>query len=242
LLAGAGEPLLLVMPGTGWWRIVPALARRFRVITFDPQGPSSIGQLAADALAALDAAGDASAHVCGVSFGGVVAQELALRAPGRVRSLVLGATAAGGGEQEPPDEETTGFLRRRESMPVEEGVWASIPYLYGAATLERGAERIAEDVERRLRLPPDRDGYRAQLDAAWAHDTASRLDAITIPTLVLHGTADRIVPFANGRRLAELLPAARFEALAGAGHHFVTDAPESADVVVRFLRQTGAPA
>jgi 3-oxoadipate enol-lactonase len=232
------DPLLVVMPEAGWWRIVPVLARRFRVLTFDdPRGSYSIEQLAADALGVLDAAGEASAHVYGISLGGVVAQELALRAPERVRSLVLGATTAGGPEHELPDEETAGFLRRSGSMPAEEAVWASIPYLYGPATLERGAERIAEDVERRLRFPPDR----IVLAAAWAHDTASRLDAIAVRTLVLHGTADRIVPFANGRRLAELLPAARFEALAGAGHHFVTDAPESADVVVRFLRQTGAP-
>jgi pimeloyl-ACP methyl ester carboxylesterase len=253
--AGSGDPLLLVtglgMPATGWWRTVPVLAKGFRVIMFDnrgsgrsgrPPAPYSIGRLAADALAVLDAADEASAHVYGVSLGGMVAQELALRAPGRVRSLVLGATTAGGRGHELPDRETVGFLRRHVSMPAEEGVWASIPYMYGPATLERRAERIAEDVERRLRFPPDRDGYRAQLEAAWAHDTASRLDSIAVPTLVLHGTADRIVPFGNGRRLAELLPEARFEALAGAGHLFVTDAPESADVVVRFLGQIGAPA
>jgi pimeloyl-ACP methyl ester carboxylesterase len=114
--------------------------------------------------------------------------------------------------------------------------------MYGPATLERRAERIAEDVERRLRFPPDRIGYRAQLAAAWAHDTASRVGAIPMRTLVLHGTADRIVPFANGRRLAERLPAARFHALGGAGHHFVADAPASADLVAGFLGQTGASA
>jgi 3-oxoadipate enol-lactonase len=233
-----GDPLLVVMPEAGWWRIVPVLARRFRVLTFDnPPGSSSIEQLVADALSVLDAAGEASAHVYGVSLGGIVAMELALRAPERVRSLVLGATTAGGAEHERPDEETAGFLRRRASMPAEEGVWASIPYLYGPATLERGVERIAEDVERRLRFAPDD----IALTAAWEHDTASRLGAITMQTLVLHGTADRIVPFANGRRLAERLPAARLHALAGAGHHFVTDAPESADVVVGFLAHTGAP-
>jgi pimeloyl-ACP methyl ester carboxylesterase len=246
--AGSGEPVLLVMglgmPATGWWRTVPVLASRFRVLAFDnrgsgrssrPRGPYSLEQLAADALAVLDAAGEESAHVYGISLGGMVVQELALRAPERIRSLVLGATTAGGRTHVAPDDETVGFLRRRGSMPAEEGVWASIPYMYGPATLERAPERVAEDVEQRLRFPPDRAGYQAQLAAASAHDTASRLGSIASPTLVLHGAFDRIVPVANGRHLAERLPAATFHELAGAGHLYVTDAPESADLVARFL-------
>jgi pimeloyl-ACP methyl ester carboxylesterase len=246
--AGAGEPVLLVMghgqPATGWWRTVPVLAERFRVLAFDnrgsgrsgrPRGPYAVSQLVSDALAVLDAAGETSAHVYGVSLGGMVAQELALRAPERVRSLVLGATTAGGRAHEPPDEETLDFLRRHGAMPPEEGVWASIPYVYGPATLERAATRVAEDVEQRLRFPVDRDGYRAQLAAATMHDTSARLAAVRAPALVLHGDADRIVPVANGRRLAERLPRARFLALAGAGHLYLTDAPEADDAVARFL-------
>jgi pimeloyl-ACP methyl ester carboxylesterase len=251
--AGSGEAVLLVMglgmPATGWWRTIPVLASRFRVIAFDnrgcgrsgrPRGPYSPAQLADDALAVLDAAAEESAHVYGISLGGMIAQELALRAPERVHSLVLGATTAGGADHEGPDEETVGFLRRRSSMPPEEGVWASIPYLYGAATLERAPARIAEDVEQRLRYAPDPDGYLAQLAAALRHDTSARLDAIRCRTLVLHGNADRIVPIANGRRLAERLPAARFEELDGAGHLYTTDSPDADELVLRFLAVRGA--
>jgi pimeloyl-ACP methyl ester carboxylesterase len=247
--AGAGEPVLLVMglgmPATGWWRTIPVLARLFRVIVFDnrgcgrsgrPRGPYALTQLVDDTLAVLAAAGEESAHVYGISLGGMVAQELALRAPGRVRSLVLGATTAGGSEHEPPDEEVIGFLARRGSMPPEEGVWASIPYMYGPATLQHAAARVAEDVEQRLRFSVDRVGYLAQLAAAWQHDTATRLDGISMRTLVLHGNADRIVPIANGRRLAERLPAARFHELDGAGHLYMTDAPDADEIVLRFLR------
>jgi pimeloyl-ACP methyl ester carboxylesterase len=166
----------------------------------------------------------------------MVAQELALRAPERVRSLVLGATTAGGLEHEPPDEEVIGFLARRGSMPTEEGAWASVPYMYSPSTLERAAARIAEDVEQRLRFPVDRDGYLAQLAAAWRHDTATRLDGISMRTLVLHGNADRVVPIANGRRLAERLPSARFHEFDGAGHLYVTDSPDADEIVLRFLR------
>jgi 3-oxoadipate enol-lactonase len=246
--AGSGEPVLLVMglgmPATGWWCTAPVLAERFRVLAFDnrgcgrsgrPRGPYTLAQLAGDGLAVLDAAGEASAHVYGVSLGGMIAQELALRAPERVRSLVLGATTAGGPEHEQPDEETLGFLRRRGAMPPEEGVWASIPYVYGPATVERAPDRVAEDVEQRLLFAPDRSGYEAQLAAASGHDTTGRLAAIVAPALVVHGDADRIVPVGNGRRLAELLPTAHFHLLAGAGHLYMTDAPESDEAVLRFL-------
>ena len=247
--AGAGEAVLLVMglgmAATGWWRTIPVLARRFRVLAFDnrgsgrsgcPRGPYTLAQLVGDALAVLDAAGEARAHVYGISLGGMIAQELALRAPERVRSLVLGATSAGGADHEPPDDETTGFLRRRAAMPAEEGVWASIPYLYGTATLARAAGRVAEDVEQRLRFPLDSRGYQAQLAAAATHDVSARLTAIGAPALVLHGDADRIVPVGNGRRLADGLPKASYRELAGAGHLYTTDAPEAADAVVTFLR------
>lgn len=249
--SGSGEPVLLLaglgMPTTAWGVTVAALARHFRVIAFDlrgsgrsgrPPGPYSLAQLVADALAVLDGAGEESAHVYGFSLGGMVAQELALHAPKRVRSLVLGATTPGGREHELPDAETLGFLRRRASMPAVEGVWASVPYLYGESALEEAPRRIADDVEQQLRFPPNRAGFDAQLLAASKHDAGSRLGDVAAPALVLHGSVDRIVPVANGRRLAGSLRAARFHELAGAGHRYFADAPEAADIVVRFLRQS----
>src|SRR3954447_24635628 len=99
--AGDGEPVLLVaglaLPGSSWWRTVPRLARRFRVLTYDHRGVGrsagsarfSTASMAADAVAVLDAAGVERAHVYGTSLGGLVAQHVALRYPQRVRSLVL---------------------------------------------------------------------------------------------------------------------------------------------------------
>src|SRR3954449_8827360 len=106
---GDGPAVLLVMglglPGDAWWRTVPVLARSHRVVTFDnrgagrserPAGPLTIALMAADAVAVLDAAEIARAHVYGISMGGMIAQELALRHPERVDALVLGATSGGG--------------------------------------------------------------------------------------------------------------------------------------------------
>ena len=137
---GEGDPVLLIMglglSGGAWWRTVPVLSRRLRVITFDHRG---IGRsrafsyaytteaLADDALSVLDDAGLDRVHVYGISLGGMIAQQLALRHPERVRSLVLGATTAGGPRAVRPDAEVMTFFRRRPGMRAEESARASVP-------------------------------------------------------------------------------------------------------------------
>jgi 3-oxoadipate enol-lactonase len=251
---GAGAPVLLVMGlgmnATGWWRTVPVLAERFRVLAFDnrgvgrsarPPGPYSMERLAADAVAVLDAAGEESAHVYGISLGGMIAQEMALRHPARVRSLVLGATTAGGPGHVAPAPGTLQFFERRASMPPEEAVWASVPYNYGAATRERHAQRIGEDIVERLRFPFEPEPYRAQLAAALAHDVDGRLGDLRVPTLVVHGDEDRMIPAANGERLAAAIPGARLSRWPGAGHLYFTDEPRADLDVLEFLSAPSSP-
>ena len=215
---GAGAPVLLVMglgmTATGWWRTVPVLAESFRVVSFDnrgvgrsarPPGPYTVAQMADDAAAVLDAAGEARAHVYGVSLGGMIAQELALRHPERVASLVLGATTPGGSGGVPADDATLAFFRRRGETPADEAVWASVPYNYGPATRRQHGQRIAEDIERRLRFPIEPAPYAAQLAAALGHDVLGRLGQLDVPTLVVHGEEDCMVPAENGRILARAI-------------------------------------
>jgi pimeloyl-ACP methyl ester carboxylesterase len=243
--ARSKAPVLLItgvgMAATTRLRTAPLLERSFEVVMFEAGRPGVakpdrvIPRLADDAAGALADAGAKSAHVYGVSFGGLVAQELALRHPQVVRSLVLAATSAGGDAYVPPDDDAQEFIRRRADMPVEEGLWAAVPYNYAVVTRRRGAIRIGEDIMERVRHPVDRAHVRLQSSAAFAHDAAGRLPEVTAPTLVVHGTEDRIVPPDNGRALAELIPRARLEVLDDAAHMLATDAPRADAEVIRYL-------
>jgi len=245
---GEGEPVLLIMGlgmnATGWWRTIPVLSQGLRVIAFDnrgvgrsdrPPGPYSVAQMADDAVAVLDAAGAATAHVYGASLGGMIAQEVALRHPDRVTRLVLGATTSGGELAVAADEQARAFFARRAVMSAEEAVWASVPYNYGPGTRTDSGQRIAEDIVQRLRFPIEAEPYTAQLTAALGHDTSARLADIRQPTLVVHGELDVMVPPQNGRLLSERLPDARLHLVPGAGHLYFTDAPDAEEQVLRFL-------
>jgi pimeloyl-ACP methyl ester carboxylesterase len=238
-----GVPVL-VLTGAGMaaavrLRTVPVLAAAFEVLTLHAGGTGAIERVADEAAAALAAAGHDAAHVYGLSFGGMVAQALAIRHPDRVRSLVLGATSAGGARRTPPDLRTAEFLRRRADMPVEEGLWAAVPYSYALATRRRHAMRIGEDIAQRRRQPVDPQHRRVQRAAAleWA---AEDLHAIQVPTLVLHGAEDRMVPPDNGRALAAAIRGARELVLDDAAHLYPTDAPRADRAVMRFLRDRAA--
>lgn len=198
-------------------------------------GDEGVPASAERALALLDALGADEAHVVGLSFGGVIAQEIAILHPERVRSLVLGSSTAGGARYVPPESPIAEFLRRLHELPAEEGLWASVPYLYAATTCRRHAPLIGEDIARRLTGPLDPRSYERQYAVARAHDAGDRLAGITAPTLVMHGEEDRILPPQNGRRLAEGIAGARFVSLPGGAHAFPTDTAVAPRELVKFL-------
>jgi 3-oxoadipate enol-lactonase len=246
---GAGAAVLLVMGlgmnATGWWRAVPVLAAAgLRVLTFDnrgvgrsdrPLGPYTTAVMADDAVAVLDAVGVQRAHVYGISLGGMIAQEIALRHRDRIARLVLGATTPGGDRAIPADVQTLEFFQRRGQMPAEEAVWASVPYNYSARTRAEHGDRIVQDIRQRLRFPIEPAPYAAQLAAALGHDAHDRLARIPAATLVVHGEEDVMVPPANGRLLANLIPDARLLELGGAAHLYPTDEPDADREIAAFL-------
>jgi pimeloyl-ACP methyl ester carboxylesterase len=250
---GAGDPLLLIM-GLGatlewWYRIRPELTPLFRTILFDNRGvgrsgvpppPYSIAQMADDAAAVLDAAAVNRAHVVGFSMGGCIAQELALRHPSRVRTLVLGCTSCGGRDAVPADHDVRAALAVRATMSREDAMRQMAPYTFDASTPREVIER---EFQIRLKTTVTNDGFFAQLQAIrdWP-GTLSRLPGLTAPTLVIHGETDRLVPPENGRMLARAIPNARLAMLPNASHILFTDQFEPArDALLTFLGGRVAP-
>lgn len=230
---GPGEPLLLIMglgyPSDAWYRTRPVLAKHYRTIAFDnrgvgrsemPPGPYPIPVMASDAAAVLDAAGCPTAHIFGISMGGMIAQEFALQYPQRVRSLILGCTASGGPHAVRSDPETTAMLMSRGNMTREEAAEAAVPFIY-----DRGTPRslIDEDIANRRPWFPSGEAYNAQLQGIIAWRCYDRLPQIKAPTLVIHGESDRLVPPGNGKLIAENIPGAKLVMLPNAGHIFPTD-------------------
>ena len=246
---GDGPPVLLVMglglSGGAWWRTVPVLSRRLRVITFDARGVGrsesprqnyTTEAMADDAVAVLDALDLEEAHVYGISLGGMVAQQLVLRHPRRVRSVVLGATSPGGPRAARPDRDVLAFFSRRAGMEMEEGAWASVPYNYSERCRTEHVDRIAEDIEYRLTNPFNEQAYRAQLYAAVMHNCYGRLGRIEVPTFVVHGQNDRMIPVENAYMLAERIPNCRLEVLEESGHLYPTEEPAADKAIGEFFR------
>ena len=243
---GKGEPVLLIM-GLGyssvmWYRTRPILAARYRTLAFDnrgvgrsdvPAGPYPIALMASDAAAVLDAAEIESAHVFGVSMGGMIAQEFALQYPQRLRSLILGCTSAGGPTAVRAESAATEMLRTREQMSPEQAAEAAVPFIYDAATPRN---LIDEDLAVRRPWFPRREAYLAQWQGILAWEAYTRLGAIRVPTLVVHGESDRLVPPGNGRIISGRIPDAELVMIPHASHLFFTDQPvEVHDAVLRFL-------
>jgi len=248
---GAGEPVLLIMglgyPSAMWYRTRPLLTARYRTIALDnrgvgrsdmPPGPYPIGLMASDAAAVLDAAGIESAHVYGVSMGGMIAQEFALQYPERVRSLILGCTAAGGPQAVRAEPEVTQLLMARGNLTPEEAAEATVPFIYDSAT---SRESIDEDLAMRKDWFPRPEAYLAQLQGILSWEAYSRLSQISVPTLVIHGESDRLVPAGNGKLIAERIPGAKLVLLPHASHLYSTDQTQAAhEAVLEFLAaQTG---
>ena len=251
---GEGEPLLLVMGLSFtlemWFRIVPALASQYRVILFDnrgvgrsdvPPGPYSIGVMAEDAMAILEAAGvRRPAFLMGASMGGMIAQEMVLRYPDRFRALLLGCTACGPVFRAawPNFARAPGFWRWLR-LRGEERERAVTPLLYSDSTPH---ERIDEDIRMRAACQASVNGVLNQLVAILRWSSYRRLPKIRIPTLVVHGDQDHMLPAANGQMVATRIPNAEFVLLPQTGHIITTDQPElAAKIVLDFLERVVLP-
>jgi pimeloyl-ACP methyl ester carboxylesterase len=236
---GAGEPLLLIMGLSGdhlaWGFQIPAFAEKYHVISFDNRGAGQTDQpdhryttrmMADDTAGLMDALDVESADVLGVSMGGMIAQELAINHPRRVRSLQLHCTSAR------PDRylrELVGAWRAiRSTLPFDAALRTVFLGLFAPATYNERPEFVQAVLDNALAnpFPQSLVGLIRQSQAVESHDALDRLSAIRCPTLVTVADEDILVPPRFSRMLADHIAGAEFRTIAGAGHVYFWERPD----------------
>lgn len=228
-----GAPALLLLEGLGgdlhgWRRNIPTLATACRVIAYDhrgngssddPPGPVDMATFVEDAIAVLDDRGVDRAHLYGQSFGGMVALETALTHPSRVRTLILAATHAG-----------TAHAVTVEGATAPKGEpWRA---LYAPGFPDAHPEHVRDDLDAATPGVQHKLGERRQWEAMQGWDAFERLGRVSVPTLVLHGTEDRLIAPENARILAEHIPGAELHWLEAGGHLYHSEQAAAADAAV----------
>ena len=245
---GDGDPLLLIM-GLGadrrmWMLQLPVFTPQFRCITFDnrgigdstaPDGPFTMEQMAADALAVLDEAQVERAHVLAISMGGAIAQHLALKAPERIRSMVLASTWC---SKNPYTQRMSDVGRSILEAGGQQAVTrASMLWLFTPKfILERNA--FVQQVEQMaLQFATHPEIFARQVDALLEHDVRDELGRLDIPTRVMSGRRDIMVPPELSEELAAAIHGADFRLLDGAHAYNVEEFDAFNKTVLEFLQQ-----
>lgn len=249
---GDGEPLLLVMglgsDMAGWMFQIHEFSKEYRVIVFDnrgvgrtdaPDAPYSIAMMADDTVGLMDTLGIEIAHVLGISMGGFVGQEIALRHPRRVKSLVLAAT---GTHVDARAAYLLDLWRRMLAANRELYIRETLPWLFTDAMFEN--HRVVESmIKMRLSYPYSQPSHAfgRQADACLSFDSRGRAGSITSPTLVIVGEHDILFPVDLSEELAAAIGGAELAVLEGGGHGFPIEIPEAFNKsVLSFLARHAA--
>jgi pimeloyl-ACP methyl ester carboxylesterase len=256
-IEGQGPPLLMIMGFSGQassWseRFLELLRPHFQIIRFSnrgtgltdkPQVEYSVPMMADDASGLLRELGIEKTHVCGISMGGMIAQELALSHPEQVQALVLGCTTPGGSRGVQPAPEVVALLVPVPGTSPEEQFRKAWPAIVTPEFVEREQEFLEETLRVGLTNLTPVDTMVRQMTAIQAFDTCDRLPQIQAATFIIHGDMDRLIPPQNAEILHEGIPGSTLRLVPGAAHMFFWEKPaESAQAIVEFVSSVPTPA
>ena len=251
-LIGEGFPLIMIM-GLGanvdWWdpRMILELSKKFKVVMFDNRGAGrtdvsnrsyTVKLFADDTAGFMNALGISRAHVLGISMGGMIAQELALNYPEKVEKLILCSTNCGGSKSIPPSGEVLRLLvADRSLLSPEEIARMVIPLLFTKDFIKRNQDFMELSIQQIMKAPISNEAYMRQLKAIMEFDTYDRLHQIEVPTLILHGRQDVLVPFENASILAEAIPNAKVVHLDKSAHGLMEEMDKMISILLNFLTE-----
>lgn len=236
---GQGVPLLMIaglaVPGSAWGPLPLKLAKLgYMSIVVDNRDSGrsstykgeeySIADMAGDMIAVLDDLGLESTNVIALSMGGFIAQELALAVPDRIRKMMLISTGPGVGGY-PPDSELLIAMFDNDGLGPEATTRKVVEMLSGPGWAESNPRLVSLAVRKRLRDPYDEEAFGRQWIAAMGFSSIDRLEQMRVPTLLLHGEQDVLIPFKNGETLATGIPDAKLVSMEGAGHLLPMERP-----------------
>lgn len=248
-LEGTGVPRVLMIHGLGYasWEVQSlrdcmgedsglwSLDNRGTGLSETNESPISIPSLAADAALAVESLGG-PLTIIGHSMGGYIAQTLARSRPELVRALVLMGTSSGGAGTEPVPHATTDAWAQARGLSPTEYARRTMPLSFREGWPEQHPDEFEHLLGERATYPTSAEVWQRQFEAAQQFLTVGSLCDFAAPTLIIHGSADRVVPVANGRQLALHLPHAEYHELSEAGHLLHLEQPQLvADLITTFI-------
>jgi pimeloyl-ACP methyl ester carboxylesterase len=248
-IKGNGFPLVMIiglMANVDWWdpRLIEEASKKYKMIMFDNRGAGrtdapkieySIKMFADDTVKLMDNLKIQKAHIFGISMGGMIAQEIAATYPQRIEKLVLCSTNCGGTKQVLASPQVLANLATGAQQTTEQIVKNTIPAIFAEDTIKRNPEFIKQYTGRLMKHPSTPDGFGRQVRTFLTWDVYDRLPKIKIPTLVMAGKKDILIPPQNAKIIADRIPGAELVYFDKSAHMIFEDLDKMISTFLQFL-------